>query len=211
MSPHKKYPIKKRGYQKTHLLVGGIVGIAFYSIVIFSLTFDLLTQNSYAKSVSYIEPFSIPEQINIGLPVRLKIPSIKVNAVIESVGLTSKGEMGTPKIPLDVAWYNLGPRPGEIGSAAIAGHVNWYNGAVSAFANLNKLKIGDRIIIQDDKGVEVSFIVRKIKAFTSKEDPSEVFISHDGRSHLNLITCFGVWDKKAKQYSKRLVVFADKE
>lgn len=211
MSPHKKYPKKKYSAVKLPLLIGTVVGVAFYSIVIFSLTFDLLAQNSYAESVSYIESFSIPEQTNIGLPVRLKIPSIKVNAVIESVGLTSKGEMGTPKIPRDVAWYNLGPRPGEIGSAAIAGHVNWYNGAVSAFANLNKLKIGDRIIIQDDKGVNISFIVRKIHAYTSKEDPSEVFISNDGRAHLNLITCFGVWDKKAKQYSKRLVVFADKE
>lgn len=211
MPPNKKSLKKKRHRQKTHLLIGSIVGIAFYSVVVFSLTFDLLARDSYAEQISYIEPFFIPQQLNIELPVRLKIPSIKVNATIESVGVTSKGEMGTPKIPRNVAWYNLGPRPGEIGSAAIAGHVNWYNGAVSAFANLNKLKIGDRITIQDDKGAEVSFIVRKIHAYTSKEDPSEVFISKDGRAHLNLITCFGVWDKKAKQYSKRLVVFADKE
>lgn len=196
---------------KPPLFVFSIIGILFYSVVIFSLTFDILAQSSYAESVSYIKPYSISEQTSAGLPVRLKIPKIKVDAAIEYVGLTAKGEMGTPKIPRNVAWYNLGPRPGEIGSAAIAGHVNWYNGAVSAFANLNKLKIGDRITIQDDKGANISFIVRKIHAFTSKEDPSEVFISNDGRSHLNLITCFGVWDKKAKQYSKRLVVFADKE
>jgi hypothetical protein len=42
------------------------------------------------------------------LPVRLKIPSIKVNAAIRNVGLTA-----TVNSRADVAWYDLGPRPGE--------------------------------------------------------------------------------------------------
>ena len=211
MSSYKKSPKKNRRRQKRHLLIGSIVGVAFYSMVIFSLTFDLLAQDSFAQSISPFEPFAIPEQASAGLPIRLKIPKIKVNAAIERVGLNSKGEMGIPKLPRNAAWYNLGSRPGEIGSAAIAGHVSWYNGAASVFANLNKLKIGDKIIVQDDKGANITFIVRKIRIYGPKEDASEVFVSNDGRSHLNLITCFGVWDKKAKQYSKRLVVFADRE
>jgi LPXTG-site transpeptidase (sortase) family protein len=195
---------------KIPLLVGSIIGITFYSIVIFSLTFDLLAQNSYAESVSYIEPLSFPEQVSVGLPIRLKIPKIKVDAAIEYVGLNSKGEMGIPKTPRNTAWYNLGPRPGEVGSAAIAGHLNWYSGATGVFANLSKLRIGDKIIVQDDQGATSIFIVRKIRLYGTKEDASEVFVSNDGRAHLNLITCDGVWDKKTRQYSKRLVVFADK-
>jgi hypothetical protein len=46
--------------------------------------------------------------------------------------------------------------------------------------------------------------------FDPSADATAVFISNDGSSHLNLITCDGVWDKQAKQYSKRLVVFADR-
>lgn len=182
-------------------------------MVIFSLTFDLLAQDLYAQPISFInsvEPVFVPKQADVGLPIRLKIPKIKVDAAIEYVGLNSKGEMGIPKLPRNTAWYNLGPRPGTIGSAAIAGHLNWYSGATGVFANLSKLRIGDKIMVRDDQGATSTFIVRKIRMYTSKEDASEVFVSNDGRSHLNLITCDGVWDKKAKQYSKRLVVFADK-
>ena len=145
-----------------------------------------------------------------GSPVLLKIPAIKVNAVIEQVGLKKDGSMDTPKLPKNTAWFMLGPKPGEIGSAVIDGHVNWWNGAYSAFANLAKLKPGDRITVQDDKGVNIVFKVREVKRLAAAADATNVFISTDGKSHLNLVTCIGVWNKKTRQYSHRLVVFADK-
>ena len=149
--------------------------------------------------------------VRIGVPLRIKIPSIRVNAVIRSVGLAPDGSMGVPKLPMDTAWYMLGPKPGETGSATIAGHVNWWHGATGVFANLRKLKPGDTITVQDDKGALVSFIVRKIRSYGTAEDSSDVFSSTDGKAHLNLITCDGAWDKRAQQYSKRLVVFTDKK
>ena len=195
------------------LLFGvSIVAIIFSAIIIFLPTFHPPVQSYYLKTPPIIVPASLPvEEIEVGLPARLKIPKIKVSAVIENVGLTPKGEMGIPKIPRNTAWFDLGPRPGEVGSAAIAGHLNWYNGAKGVFANLNKLKIGDKILVQDDKGNDISFVVRKIRTYGFNEDASDVFVSNDDKAHLNLITCDGVWDKRTKQYSKRLVVFADKE
>jgi sortase (surface protein transpeptidase) len=148
---------------------------------------------------------------SIGVPVNIKIPSIKVDAVIEKVGLKTDGSMGVPKQPLDAGWYELGPRPGEIGSAAIDGHVNWYYGATGVFADLRKVKPGDKITVQDDKGAIISFVVRGSRMYAAAADATDVFKSSDGKAHLNLITCDGVWDKNAKQYSKRLVIFADKE
>jgi len=149
-------------------------------------------------------------QATKGLPVRLQIPNIRVDAAIRSVGLTPDGSMGVPKIPSDAAWYMLGPKPGEKGSAVIAGHVNWWYGATGVFARLKTLKPGDKIIVQDDQGASTSFIVRKSHAYGIKEDASDVFLSNDGKSHLNLVTCAGVWDRVSKLYSKRLVIFADK-
>lgn len=150
-------------------------------------------------------------QENIGLPTRISIPSIKMNAAIDLVGLLPNGAMGVPKIPRNVAWFKLGPRPGEIGSATISGHVNWWNGATAAFAKINKLKSGDKIKVQDDKGVTYTFIVSGSKSYSAAADATAVFFSTDGKAHLNLITCAGVWDKRTKQYTKRLVIFADKE
>lgn len=146
-----------------------------------------------------------------GLPVRLKIPGIGVDSVIEHVGLTSDGAVGIPKDPDNAAWYNLGPLPGEVGSAVITGHVNWYYGATGVFANLHKLMPGDTIDVLDDKGKIISFVVRESRSYDAAADATDVFFSNDGKAHLNLITCEGVWDRSAQQYTKRLVVFADKE
>jgi LPXTG-site transpeptidase (sortase) family protein len=151
------------------------------------------------------------EQARPGLPVRLKIPGINVDSAFEYVGLTSQGAVGIPLDPNNAAWYNLGPRPGDVGSAVITGHVNWYYGATGVFANLRKVKPGDKIVVQDDKGADISFVVREIRSYDAAADAVDVFISNDGKAHLNLITCEGVWDRSAQQYTKRLVVFADKE
>jgi sortase (surface protein transpeptidase) len=146
-----------------------------------------------------------------GAPVRLMISSIGVDAPIERVALTPAGSMDVPKHPLDVGWYMLGPRPGEIGSATLAGHVDWFGGATAVFANLHKVKPGDTITVQDDRGETVSFVVREIREYAAAAAATDVFISSDGQAHLNLITCFGQWDTQARQYSHRLVVFTDKK
>lgn len=151
------------------------------------------------------------EQTNIGLPVRLKIPSINVDSAIEYVGLTSNGAMDAPKKLNNVAWFNIGPRPGEIGSAVIAGHYGIKDGKASVFDNLYKLRKGDKLYVEDDKGKIISFVVRESRRYDPNADARAVFGSNNGKSHLNLVTCEGVWDKISKSYSKRLVVFTDKE
>lgn len=147
---------------------------------------------------------------HVGEPVRIKIPSIDLDAAIEKVELAKDGSMGVPTDPLDTAWYSLGPRPGEQGSATIAGHVDWLHGATGVFEDLHKVKVGDDIIVKDDQGEFVSFVVRESRRYDPLADAVEVFGSSDGRSHLNIITCDGKWDKSSQQYSKRLVVFADR-
>jgi sortase (surface protein transpeptidase) len=147
----------------------------------------------------------------IGVPVRIKIPSIAIDAEIEQVALTHDQLMDVPKKPSNAGWYNLGPRPGEKGSAVIDGHINWYYGVSGVFLNLHELKKGDKIEVLDDKGAIISFVVRESSNYDATAEASEVFYSTDGKVHLNLITCGGVWDSRSKQYTKRLVVFADRE
>lgn len=151
----------------------------------------------------------LTDQIRI-VPVRLKIPSISADIHIEYVGLTSDGAMDVPKDQTNGGWFFLGPRPGENGSAVIAGHYGWKNSKSSAFDNLYKLQEGDTLYVEDNKGESISFIVREIRSYNPEADASDVFNSDDGKSHLNLITCDGLWNKVFKSYSKRLVVFTDK-
>jgi sortase A len=159
-----------------------------------------ITQNSVPQNpvVSTTTP---------GLPVRLKIPSANVNAAIQRVGVTPQGEMEVPINAIDVGWFYPGPRPGENGSAVIAGHFDGRNGEAGVFFNLYKLKKGDKVYIDDDKGTSIAFVVRESRTYNPGY-AEEVFSAND-TSHLNLITCDGVWDGATKSYSKRLVVFAD--
>ncbi|MCJ7826159.1 class F sortase [Patescibacteria group bacterium] len=143
----------------------------------------------------------------IGVPVRLTIPAINVNAGIEPLGITPQGEMEIPSNTVDVGWFKFGSRPGEKGSAVISGHFNGTNGELGVFAHLDTLKKGDILYIKTDTGTSLTFVVRESRVY----DPGyadDVFSKNDN-VHLNLVTCDGAWDTNKKSYSKRLVVFAD--
>ncbi len=220
----------------------GYVGILTRSAINNDLAGQLQQNNAPATALPAITPLAIStnnlipslqaqiallqEQLNVlrnqqeampivfsaQLPSRLKIPNISVDAPIIYVGLTSDGAMDTPKGPSEVAWYKLGPRPGENGNAVISGHYGrWVSGEGSVFDNLNKLIAGDKIYIEDEKGATITFVVRESRRFDPAADATEVFISSDGKAHLNIVTCEGTWDPINKTFSNRLIIFADKQ
>lgn len=188
---------------------------AIFMVVVFImvLAFLLKSRPSAPNDFESIDTVNINEQVvSFELPKRLRIPVINVDSVIEFVNTAPDGKMETPKNPADVAWYELGARPGEIGSAVITGHYGVRkDGQGSVFDDLNKLNPGDRVYVEDESGKSISFVVRESRNYSSNADALRVFISDDGKAHLNLITCEGVWNKNSKSYSQRLVVFTDKE
>ena len=148
---------------------------------------------------------------DFGIPVKFKIPKINIDANVEQVALTKDGFMDAPKGPDEVGWYNLGPYPGEIGNAVIDGHSGWKGGKKAVFDDLYKLSIGDQIYVESENNVFTTFVVKKISTYSPNADATDVFVSSDGKEHLNLITCTGFWDNILKSHSSRLVVFTDEE
>jgi len=195
---------------RTLLLIIVLTGSVLSLALLFYFIPKKSTQNGLSPlATNTITALPAPR---VGKPARLKIPGISVDSAVEYVGLTADGAMDVPKDPDNVAWLELGRRPGENGSAVIAGHYGtWKNGKGSVFDNLHKLSEGDKLSIEDDKGTVISFAVRESRKYDPEADASDVFSSDDGRSHLNLITCEGVWNEDLQSYSSRLVVFADKE
>ena len=145
----------------------------------------------------------------VSAPVRLKINTITVDATVNPVGLTAEGDMAIDSNAQELAWYQLGPKPGEVGSAVIAGHYGWKDGVASVFNDVNKLKAGDIISTYDVDGKEKQFSVTQIRLYNPDDDATQVFVSSDGKAHLNLITCQGSWNNSKQTYSERLVVFTD--
>ena len=144
-----------------------------------------------------------------GLPVRLQIPVLGVDSAVEDALITPTGRMDVPAGSVNVAWFALGPNPGQVGSAVIGGHYGIRNGVPFVFYNLDTLKVGASVYVIDDGGNTLKFIVRSIKSFDRNADAASVFTSDDGMAHLNLITCEGVWNEVNGGYPQRLVVFTD--
>lgn len=196
---------------KRVLLIATLLGFVFLVALFLNPILKNLIPSSSVLLIEGVATPSKQEQAGVELPTRLKIPSINVDAPVEYVGLTSDGAMDIPKAPNEVAWFNLGSRPGENGSAVIAGHYGWENNLPAVFDDLHKLRKGDKISVEDKKGVTTTFVVREMKIYGKDEIVPEVFGSSDGKAHLNLVTCTGEWNKDEKTYSERLVVFTDKE
>ena len=194
-------------------IIIGVTGAVFFAIVIFFLAFVLLHHGFYPKSTlrTSSHPSQNFEQTSAELPIRLEIPKINIDATIGYVGLTSNGEMGVPVGPTSTVWFDLGPRPGENGSAVIAGHDGWKDGTPAVFDDLYKLQIGDKVYVTNGQGMVAIFVVRGIQTYDQNGDASDVFNSNDDKAHLNLITCAGTWNATQKSYSNRLVVFTDME
>ena len=139
-------------------------------------------------------------------PVRLLIPRLKVDAVVESVGKDAQGDAGVPQNSQNVAWYNLGPAPGEPGNAVISGHLDDKVGP-AIFRRLGELKVNDTLTVLDKAGLQRTFQVIEVAAYPYQKAPINKIFGFDLEHDLNLITCTGRWNNKTHTYSQRLVVY----
>ena len=141
-------------------------------------------------------------------PVKVKIPSIDVEAKIERVGILENGQMGVPQEINNVGWFEPGVKPGSRGSAVLAGHVDSRTGP-AIFFNVRNLKQGDEIFVTDEKGTTLTFVVKKQKSYPRGSAPiNKIFQTSEGQS-LNLITCSGTFNRLEGTHEERLVVFAE--
>lgn len=166
-----------------------------------------LAESPSSYRQNQVVPPALP--ITTGLPKTIIIPRISIRAPLTYVGLNADGEMDVRKKPDDVGWYSLGTRPGDVGAAVIAGHSGWRDNIPAIFDHLDQLELGDEVMVEDEHGNILSFIVKETRHYDPQADATEVFNPRDGKKYLNLITCVGLWDSVAKTYSQRLVVFAE--
>lgn len=142
-------------------------------------------------------------------PIRLVIPALQVDALIESVGKDQTGAMDIPGKVEQVAWYGLGTAPGEVGNAVIAGHLDLADGSPAVFWQIGQLQIGDEVIVYNAANVEYRFQVSGSQRYAYNQAPVEDIFGFSLNSELNLITCAGAWDRHKRNYTSRLVVYTE--
>ena len=132
---------------------------------------------------------------------RLSIAAIGVDAGIIPVGVTRAGSLAIGTSVRDVYRWRDGVRPGQPGSAVLAGHT-WSKGD-GVFDRLGALRAGHRVRVGG-----VRFEVTRVRRVTrmSQEAVADLF-SDRGRARLVLITC-GDRNDVTGVYRTRIIVQA---
>jgi sortase (surface protein transpeptidase) len=140
--------------------------------------------------------------------VRLQVPAIGVDSKLMALGLQDDGSLEVPPAGFPAGWFTGAPRPGEVGPAVMAGHVDW-GGSPGVFYNLRSLKPGDQITVSRADGTAVVFAVTSVQQFPKDAFPSKAVYGNLDHPGLRLITCGGSFDRGARSYVDNIVVFAD--
>ena len=142
-------------------------------------------------------------------PMRLRIPSLNLDANVQNVGISKSGAMSVPNNYTDVGWYRYGTVPGSLGSAVIDGHVDNGFAMPGVFKHLGDIKKGADVYIVTKDGSNIHYVVTDIRIYPYKDAPTNMIFDRRDTARLNLITCEGYWVAKDMTYAKRLVVFTE--
>jgi hypothetical protein len=144
----------------------------------------------------------------VARPVWLVIPAIGVSTSVVRLGLTAQNTLQVPPTPAVVGWYTGSPRPGDIGSSVIVGHIDSKLGP-GVFFNLRQLKRGQFIyVIRANQTVGV-FEVTSLHMYRKSRFPRNEVYGPVPDAELRLITCGGTFDYATGSYLSNVVAYAD--
>ncbi len=137
---------------------------------------------------------------------RLRISALGVDTDLSPIGLNTDGSLQVP--PLDevqrAGLFTEGPKPGQIGPAVIAGHING-GGQPGVFAQLASLREGDTVDVDTPDGPR-RFTVYQVLTAHKREFPQEAVYSDTAGPELRLISCTG--RLLGREYEDNQIVFA---
>lgn len=142
-------------------------------------------------------------------PTWLRIPAIDLDAQqLVRLGREPDGSLEVPAAFALPGWYHLGPAPGQLGAAVIAGHVDSTAGP-AVFWRLGQLHRGDEVRVGRRDGTVATFRVYAVAQYPKDRFPTvRVYGNTTDRAELRLITCGGSFDAETGHYRDNTVVFA---
>jgi LPXTG-site transpeptidase (sortase) family protein len=147
------------------------------------------------------------QSAQVSQPVSLTIPAIGVQGDIIHLGLTASGTLQVPSSTAVAGWYTGSPRPGAVGSAVIAGHIDSKAGP-GIFFRLSALHPGDQVYVRRADGTLAAFKVTVVRQFAKDTFPTSAVYGAVPDSELRLITCGGTFDPQLGSYLSNTVVYA---
>jgi hypothetical protein len=139
-------------------------------------------------------------------PVTLSIPAIGLTVSVSALGLNPDGTVQVPSDFQEPGWFQLGPSPGQVGSAVILGHVDSYQGP-AVFFQLRSLQAGDLVEVSLADGVVATFAVNTAAMYPKDRFPAQQVYGSHGYSALQLVTCGGTFDTQTGHYLSNVIVY----
>jgi hypothetical protein len=143
----------------------------------------------------------------VARPTSLQIPAIGVRTALVRLGLTAAGALQVPPTAEVAGWYTGSPRPGAIGAAVIAGHIDSASGP-GVFFRLQLLRPGDLIYVRRADGSLAVFQVTAVRSYLKTRFPTRAVYGAVPDAQLRLITCGGTFDPATGHYLSNVIVFA---
>ncbi|WP_373305547.1 class F sortase [Streptomyces inusitatus] len=151
---------------------------------------------------------AVPDPLPRSRPLRIAIPSLRVDAPLVGVGLGADRRIAAPPAADggSAGWYAGAAAPGERGTAVVVGHVDNAAGP-AVFYPLGSLERGGRIEVLREDGRTAVFTVYGNEAHPLASFPAERVYRDGPRPELRLITCGGRYTERTG-YDGNVVVFA---
>jgi sortase (surface protein transpeptidase) len=142
------------------------------------------------------------------LPVRLRIPALKVDSPIIDLGLQADGAVEVPESVHEAGWFDGGPRPGQNGPAVILGHVDSKAGP-GIFVGLHEVAAGTLVeVVRADRSV-AKFKITKVSRVEKTRFPTDLVYAPSLDPTLRLVTCGGTFDHARGSYRDNVIAYAD--
>jgi hypothetical protein len=142
------------------------------------------------------------------LPRQVRIPKLGVRAPVLSVGVGAEGGLEVPGDPRQVGWWAGGAKPGAArGTAVIAGHINTAVSGPGAFAALDRLRPGDRIVVAGPERKR-RFHVVALREYPKSRLPAKWVFSQRVPGRLALVSCAGPFNPETGHYRDNIIVYA---
>ncbi|HLF78111.1 MAG TPA: class F sortase [Dehalococcoidia bacterium] len=144
---------------------------------------------------------------------KLVYPALGIVAPVNTRKVGPDGAMLNPEGKDDVVRYDfssfpgLGGYPGNGGTTALAGHLDYRPYYPAVFYNLTKGKPGDVIEYRRADGTVKKFTVAWVASIPFEQSLSEYLTSTNPESMV-LITCDGGFDESLGGYANRAIVYA---
>jgi sortase (surface protein transpeptidase) len=149
----------------------------------------------------------LPTPRPVAAPTAIIIPSIGVRSGLVRLGLTPSGILQVPATASVAGWYTGSSRPGAIGAAVIAGHIDSLTGP-GVFYRLRQLRPGRLVYIRRRDGSLAVFRVTAVHEYLKADFPTLAVYGPAPTAQLRLITCGGTFDFATRHYLSNVIVYA---